>query len=196
MLNRLPAGLRKQSYIATLGSTSKDPSRAPSKPPCASNFNVVKLENIFIDLSQAIRCHKPKDCDALYIAPNGDFALIEFKNTNNPCATEILQKLYDSLIALIELKIIKDIQFARERGCFVLVYHPDSQDEKEINSSYMSRQGGGPKQSSQKFRYLNDLLDKGYVLKAGAIQSFESFNSILVPLIEKDSSILNAVSTL
>lgn len=64
----------------------------------------------------------PKSNDALYIDENGKWYFIEFKN-GEVKKEEVYRKVYDSLIMLIEMKIVPDYNFCRKHIRYYLVYN-------------------------------------------------------------------------
>jgi hypothetical protein len=69
----------------------------------------------------------PTSNDGLYISCDGRWFFVEFKNGSID-KSNIYRKLYDSLIMLLDWKIIKDIQFVRDNGHYVLVYNSDKHE--------------------------------------------------------------------
>lgn len=64
----------------------------------------------------------PKSNDALYIDVKGQWYFIEFKN-GSINSGEIYKKLFDSIVMLLDEKIIPDIQFVRDNINYILVYN-------------------------------------------------------------------------
>lgn len=64
----------------------------------------------------------PKSNDALYIDAKGQWYFIEFKN-GSINSGEIYKKLFDSIVMLLDEKIIPDIQFVRDNINYILVYN-------------------------------------------------------------------------
>lgn len=63
-----------------------------------------------------------KSNDALYIDAKGQWYFIEFKN-GSINSGEIYKKLFDSIVMLLDEKIIPDIQFVRDNINYILVYN-------------------------------------------------------------------------
>jgi hypothetical protein len=66
----------------------------------------------------------PRSCDALYLRPENEWFLIEFKN-GKINKFEIRGKIFESLLLLTE-KLDKTIAFTREKLTFILVYNKDT----------------------------------------------------------------------
>lgn len=90
---------------------------------CKSNITAVDFDKI-----SRKYCKKkgvpsfPCTVDAMYISMNGQWYLIEFKN-GDINQLQVHRKIYDSLIMLLELEIMKDFQFARNNITYILVYN-------------------------------------------------------------------------
>lgn len=69
----------------------------------------------------------PKSNDALYVDVRGKWHFIEFKN-GKVDKHDIYRKIYDSIIMLIELRIIPGFDFVREKINYILVYNPTKND--------------------------------------------------------------------
>lgn len=81
----------------------------------------------------------PASNDALYIGDDQTWYFIEFKNgTINK--GDLFRKIYDSLIMLLEMKLVPDFQFARDHIQYILVYnsekHTKIQESESRTASY------------------------------------------------------------
>lgn len=72
----------------------------------------------------------PKSNDALYKDINGRWYFIEFKNGSFK-QNDMYRKIYDSLIMLIDMKIINTFEDIRNNFCYIFVYN----DEKNNKST-------------------------------------------------------------
>lgn len=66
----------------------------------------------------------PKSNDALYKDINGRWYFIEFKNGSFK-QNDMYRKIYDSLIMLIDMKIINTFEDIRNNFCYIFVYKLD-----------------------------------------------------------------------
>jgi hypothetical protein len=87
--------------------------------------NVDKFKNGFI--KNMSLSHPPKSCDALYMANNKDFFIIEFKNGDIYALKnyEIKVKIFESLLMLSE-RFSETIKFMRDNMSFILVYNEEA----------------------------------------------------------------------
>lgn len=69
----------------------------------------------------------PKSNDALYIDEKNNWYFIEFKNGSVE-KVDIYSKLYDSLIMLLEMKLVSDFDFCRTNISYILVYNDSKKD--------------------------------------------------------------------
>lgn len=67
---------------------------------------------------------QPKTNDALYLAGDGKWYFIEFKNGTIK-KDEIYRKIYDSLIMLQETELLPNFSYAREQIAYLLVYNKE-----------------------------------------------------------------------
>lgn len=108
-------------HKCTLQKTSRDGYNAM----CQSQLKVINFDKISKDYCKEkhLTC-LPKSNDALYIANDGSWHFIEFKNGSIDKA-DIFRKIYDSIIMLLELGIIPNLDFARQNISYILVYNSD-----------------------------------------------------------------------
>lgn len=91
---------------------------------CESVLEVIDFDKIPKEYCRRLRCPGlPKSNDTLYVSLENDWYFIEFKNGTVNKA-DVYRKIYDSIIMLIELKIIPDFQFVRDHIRYILVYNP------------------------------------------------------------------------
>lgn len=90
---------------------------------CQSTMKVVNFDKIPNEYARGREWNGvPKSNDALYIDTQNKWYFIEFKNGTIQ-KDEIYRKLYDSLIMLMEWKIIPDFDFIRRNINYILVYN-------------------------------------------------------------------------
>lgn len=128
--NQLPDWLKDKS-LCTLKKASCDDSK--KEYMCNSKITVIDFDKIpkFYAKQKGIPS-LPTSNDALYIDMDGNWYFIEFKNGSID-KSNIYRKLYDSLIMLLELGVITDLEFVRKQGHYILVYN--SENDKVIPNS-------------------------------------------------------------
>lgn len=109
------------NHITTLKKSSWD--KQKREYMCESKMKVINFDKI----PKAYNRGKgwsilPKSNDALYIDVKGQWYFIEFKN-GSINSGEIYKKLFDSIVMLLDEKIIPDIQFVRDNINYILVYN-------------------------------------------------------------------------
>ena len=124
-IDELPEILKKN--ICTLKKSSFD--QSGNEYMCESSIKVVDFDKIPNEYcrGKGWPC-VPTSNDALYITTDKEGYFIEFKNGTVEKA-KIYRKIYDSLIMLIELDIIPDLNFARNNINYILVYNSDHYDK-------------------------------------------------------------------
>lgn len=110
VIEKLPEQLKV--HICSMKKASKDTTN--KTPMSESTLEVVDFDKIPNEYARG-RGWKgvPNSNDALYIDINGRWFFIEFKNGLIK-KEEIYRKIYDSLIMLMEWKIIPNFDFARK----------------------------------------------------------------------------------
>lgn len=120
-IEKLPEPLDK--YICTLKKASYD--MAKGEYMCESNIKVINFDKIPNEYAKGKgwKC-VPASNDALYIAYKDKWYFIEFKNGSIDKA-DLYRKIYDSIIMLLEMKIIPNLEFVREHIEYILVYNSE-----------------------------------------------------------------------
>ena len=119
VIKKLPKKLN--NYICTLKKASMDTTQKISM--CESVLKVVNFDKIPNEYCRGRGWSGvPMSNDALYIDTQGKWFFIEFKN-GTIYKDELYRKIYDSLIILMEWKIIPDFDFIRENVNYILVYN-------------------------------------------------------------------------
>lgn len=137
----LPEILRK--HICTLKKASLDD--ANREYMCESRLEVVDFDKIPQEYARGKGWSGvPSSNDALYISPDQEWYFIEFKN-GEVKKDQVYKKMYDSLVMLLEMKIVPDFEFIRNKISYILVYNalkytkvPDSPGRNQ-NYSYFFR---------------------------------------------------------
>lgn len=120
IISSLPEVLK--NCISTIKRTSKDETN--SVYMSESLLKVINFDKIPLNYAKGKGWSGiPKSNDALYIS-NDKWYFIEFKNGSINKA-DIYRKIYDSLIMLIELGVIQNLQYSREIINYILVYNSD-----------------------------------------------------------------------
>lgn len=139
-IDKLPEILK--NHISTLKRASCDETNGVYMTESA--LKVVRLDKVPKEYARGKGWSGiPQTNDALYISDTGKWYFIEFKNGEVKKA-EIYRKLYDSLIMLLEEKIIPDYDFVRKAASYILVYNSDkypvipASESRDINYSYFS----------------------------------------------------------
>lgn len=143
--NQLPDWLKDKS-LCTLKKASFDGSKKVYM--CNSKITVIDFDKIpkFYAKQKGIPS-LPASNDALYIDMDGNWYFIEFKNGSID-RSNIYRKLYDSLIMLLELGVITDLEFVRKQGHYILVYNSENDkvipnsDGRNANYSYIQSRSG------------------------------------------------------
>lgn len=129
VIEELPLILKE--HISTIKKVSKD--SAKSEIMTESMIRVIDFDKIPNEYSRGKGwLSVPTSNDALYKDVEGKWTFIEFKNGTLKTA-DIYRKIYDSIIMLIDMGIVKDVQYVRENFNYILVYNDEK--NKKIQSS-------------------------------------------------------------
>lgn len=121
VISKLPEILKQ--HICTVKKASLDDSNKNNMSE--SQLKVINFDKIPNEYARGKGwLGVPKSNDALYIEETGGWNFIEFKNGSIKYE-DIYRKLYDSIIMMMEEKIIPDFQFIREHINYILVYNSD-----------------------------------------------------------------------
>ena len=124
VIRGLPDLLKR--HVCTLKRASRDDTN--HQEMCRSQLKVVDFDKIPKEYARGKGWKVvPKSNDALYISPEGKWYFIEFKN-GSISLVDIYRKLYDSLIMLLELKILPDFEYIRKHIQYILVYNSEKQE--------------------------------------------------------------------
>ena len=105
-------------HFATLKKTSRDPTN--NQYMTESTIDVIDFDKIPKEFARGKGWPGvPKSNDALYI-DSSVWTFIEFKNGHIDKA-DVYRKIYDSIIMLLELKIVPDVDFVRKHIRYILV---------------------------------------------------------------------------
>ena len=130
IIRKLPEPLNK--YLCTLRKASLDDTNRVCM--CESRLQVINFDKMPNEFSRGKGwAFVPKSNDALYIDDEQWF-FIEFKNGNVDKA-DIYRKAYDSLIMLIEMGIIEDLEFPRRAINYILVYNAQKYSKVQVSEA-------------------------------------------------------------
>ena len=87
-----------------------------------SDIKAVRFDKVSNAYGKLLHSNPPKTNDALYISETGKWYFVEFKSGSIDRA-DIYRKMYDSVNALIELKIISGLAESRTNIEYILVYN-------------------------------------------------------------------------
>lgn len=114
---------------------------------CESNITVIHFDKIPNEYTRGRGwSFGPKSNDALYIDKNRHWYFIEFKNGGINTG-DIYRKIYDSLLILLEWRIIPNLDFVRSNITYILVYN-----EVKYGECYPAR--------NQTYNYIAGLAQK------------------------------------
>lgn len=116
----------------------------------------------------------PSSVDAIYQFKNGNIYLIEFKNGSIK-EDKIYKKAYDTFIILLDLEIIENINFSRDKVFYILVYREDTNNISQINIENEIEAKAGV----YKNKGLISNFEK-YLFKEAFACSIQNFNKYIV----------------
>lgn len=179
-IEKLPEILK--DYICTLKRASLDTTN--KQYMCESTIKVVNFDKIPNAYAKGRGWKSvPNSNDALYISFENRWYFIEFKNGFIDKA-DLYRKIYDSVIMLLEMNIIPDIEFVRKNIEFILVYNSEKYGKikpspaREANFNYILRRAG----QEEKLFQVEKL--EQYLLKETHTYTKELFNEKFVKPIE------------
>jgi hypothetical protein len=163
---------------------------------CESQLKVINFDKIPKEYCREkhLPCI-PASNDALYINKDGSWHFIEFKNGSIDKA-DLFRKIYDSIIMLLELGIIPDLDFARENISYILVYNSDkypkiqNSESRKENYSYFMRIA-----KTEEKLFEIEKFEK-YLLKETHTYSKELFNTKFIVPMESNEGIAVTLNNL
>lgn len=176
-----------KAHICKLSRASKDDQN--NVKMCESGLEVVWFDKIPAEYGKRTGCPKlPKSNDALYVANSDEWYFIEFKNGGIE-KSDIFRKIYDSIIMLLELKIIPDFQFVRENVNYILVYNsenyttPQYSEALKENYAYIQQRA-----KTEKKLFEVEKLET-YLLKETHTYDKETFKQkFIIPMERQESN--------
>ena len=183
-ISKLPKVLKK--YLCTMTRASKDTTK--DEAMCESNITVINFDKIPNEYTRGKGWRGvPKSNDALYIDDDNKWFFVEFKN-GTIHKEDIYRKIYDSLIMLIELKIIPDFEFARQNITYILVYNEGKHSKiqqsqgRNQNMNYLLRLSG------KENRMFDIYKLEDYLLKETHTYTKDLFNTNFIIPKEKEET--------
>ena len=128
---------------------------------------------------------KVSSVDAIYKFSNGNIYLIEFKS-GSVNKEDVYKKAYDTYIALLELKLIKNINDSKNRAFYIMVYKEEYFD---YNSKIKSTVKGYIDNIRKNKDYYKIGYFEGYLFKESYACTKDDFNNFIVKEFEQEESI-------
>ena len=154
------------------------------------DMDIIDMDEIAHNVYRLVRFPDSKkeeeslaSADAFVISSDNIWYFIEFKNGSIDKA-DLYRKIYDSVIMLLEMNIIPDIEFVRKNIEFILVYNSEKYGKikpspaREANFNYILRRAG----QEEKLFQVEKL--EQYLLKETHTYTKELFNEKFVKPIE------------
>jgi hypothetical protein len=130
----------------------------------------------------------PNSNDALYIDINSNWYFIEFKNGRIDTA-KIYRKIYDSIIMLIDMDIIPNLEFSRKNIEYILVYEPSKLPKVQASKSRTENASYLLKLANKEEKLFDVEKFEKYLLRETHTYSKEFFKEKFVLLREKEEGI-------
>lgn len=180
-IDKLPEILK--GHMGTMRKVSYDESKAVYMSD--SRLRVINFDKIPKEYARGKGwTGVPASNDALYIDEDGGWYFIEFKNGTVEKA-DLLKKIYDSLIMLLDLGIIPDILFIQKNIQYILVYNQEKyqrvqqSESRSRNQSYLLRLA-----KTEEILFGMEKLE-GYLLKDVHTYTKEDFQEKFIKIMEK-----------
>lgn len=182
VINGLPEILK--SHICTLEKASRDTTNKTSM--CESTLRVVNFDKIPKEYARGRGWRgMPSSNDALYITAENEWYFIEFKN-GSVDKSDVFRKIYDSLIMLVDWRVIPDFQFVRDRVSYILVYNSEKypcvseSESRRRNYAYVMERA-----KTEERLFGVDYLE-GYLFRETHTYSKEGFERRFVERMERE----------
>lgn len=180
VINGLPEILK--AHISTLERVSRDTTNRVSM--CESKLEVVHFDKIpKVFARDKGWSNFPSSNDALYIAADGSWYFIEFKNGSID-KSDIFKKLYDSLLMMLETGVLQDFQFVRDHVCYILVYNTEKYPRVQKSESRSQNYEYIMKRANQEERLFDVDKFEGYLFRRTYTYSRERFVENFVRVME------------
>ncbi|ASJ22232.1 hypothetical protein [Brachyspira hampsonii] len=132
--------------------------------------------------------NRPKSADAVYKFENGNIYVIEFKNgkINNKEKLDIFKKAYDTFLILLDIGIIKNLNYSRNYATYIVVYNKLKNDEPNKDNIYKYFAKNALSYKEYKFKDLNTLQE--ILFKESFACTKENFNEYIIPELNKEQN--------
>ena len=131
--------------------------------------------------------NRPKSADAVYKFENGNIYIIEFKNgkiNNKEDKLDIFKKAYDTFLILLDIGIIKDLDYSRNYTTYILVYNKLKNDEPNKDNIYKYFAKNALIYKKYNFKDLYTLQE--VLFKESFACTKEDFNKYIISEFEKE----------
>lgn len=129
----------------------------------------------------------PKSNDALYKDINGRWYFIEFKNGSFK-QNDMYRKIYDSLIMLIDMKMINTFEDIRNNFCYIFVYNDEKNNKAQKTESLGKIYASIQKNAQQEAKIMGIGNLEGYLFKETHTYSKEQFENKFIHLMENQET--------
>ncbi|MEI0478668.1 hypothetical protein [Brachyspira pulli] len=133
--------------------------------------------------------NRPKSADAVYKFENGNIYIIEFKNgkiNNKEDKLDIFKKAYDTFLILLDIGIIKDLDYSRNYTTYILVYNKLKNDEPNKDNIYKYFAKNALIYKKYNFKDLYTLQE--VLFKESFACTKEDFNKYIISEFEKEEN--------
>lgn len=133
--------------------------------------------------------NRPKSADAVYKFENGNIYIIEFKNgkiNNKEDKLDIFKKAYDTFLILLDIGIIKDLDYSRNYTTYILVYNKLKNDEPNKDNIYKYFAKNALIYKKYNFKDLYTLQE--VLFKESFACTKEDFNKYIISEFEKEKN--------
>ena len=133
--------------------------------------------------------NRPKSADAVYKFENGNIYIIEFKNgkiNNKEDKLDIIKKAYDTFLILLDIGIIKDLDYSRNYTTYILVYNKLKNDEPNKDNIYKYFAKNALIYKKYNFKDLYTLQE--VLFKESFACTKEDFNKYIISEFEKEEN--------
>ena len=181
IINILPETLK--DCVCTLRKTSKDDNRMEYM--CNSVVKVINFDKVPKLYTKGKGWRGiPCSNDALYIENKDLWHFIEFKNgTVNK--GDVYRKIYDSLIMLIEMNVIPNLDFARKSITYTLVYNSNKYQMAEESVSRDKIYAHNRRMAKEERKMFGIEKFEQFLFKNTHTYTRDEFNNNFVKRIEK-----------
>lgn len=185
VITSLPGVLSK--YKSTLKKVSKDTTKGVSM--CESDITVINFDKIPNEYAKLKKFPTvPQSNDALYVDEGNIWYFIEFKN-GEVKKGDIYRKIYDSLVMLIEMGYIADLNFSRSNINYILVYNSDKYPSAQASESRDSTYGHFLSLAKTEMKLFEIEKFENYLFRETHTYTKELFQEHFVEVMKKAEAI-------